>query len=588
MLSVVLLLLSSVTLSSAKDNLLFIIVDDLRAQAGGPFGQSTLTPNLNALSARGVAFTRAYVQVSLCSPSRTSMLTGRRPDRTKLWTIGPYFRDTTRDAHNISTLPQTLKAQGWNASGAGKVWHPGTSSGGEPSWGGGGVGGDDQPYSWSDFVPAGVDSRVVFWECDAWMNSTGQSAASAGVPGGAGCVTSPACVACLQAHNGTDGHAVAVTPCADDCYVDNLVSARAAAALRARAASGEAFAFFAGFKRPHLGFQVPQHAFDLYAPGQPIAADRAPPAGMPPAGWWRNGEMDGLPDVRPFVLPSAPSAPFPGRVNDTAHALLRRAYYASVSWMDSQLGLLLAALDAAGLAETTWVVFVGDHGWSLGEHGNWAKQQLFEHALRVPLVFAPPRGRAGWRTNATVGAADGAFVEALDIYPTIAELLGARAEGLQGRSLAPFLRAPGARAAVANVSGALSQVVRADRPCAPPAAARTPRPARGDSDPPRAPAPPDAPPCLMGLSLRARGYRYTAWLNFSYAGAGALWDELEGEELYDHTVADAVPASAGAPDPGLDYDDASESVNVAADPHYAAVKEQLKAMLRAGFPPLEY
>ena len=194
-----LLLLAS---AQKKPNLLFIIVDDLRAQLGGPFEQSTQTPHLNALAARGVSFTRAYVQVSLCSPSRTSILTGMRPDATKLWTIGPYFRNTTAAAASVVTLPQLLRGSGWPATGAGKVWHPGTSSGGDPNWGTGGVGGDDMPYSWSITGPPGVDPRLLYWECDAWTNSTGQSAASAGIPGGAGCVTSPECLACLIKYNG--------------------------------------------------------------------------------------------------------------------------------------------------------------------------------------------------------------------------------------------------------------------------------------------------------------------------------------------------------------------------------------------------
>jgi len=419
------------------------------------------------------------------------------------------------------------------------------------------------------------------------MNSTGQSARSAGVPGGAGCVTSQACVACLEAHNGTDGNAVTVTPCPDECYVDSMVSTRVAAVLKEKAKSGESFAFFAGFKRPHLGFQVPKHAFDLYAPNQSIAASRQPPLGMPAAGWWRNGEIDGEPDVHPFVLPTHPHTIYPGLINDTAHALLRRAYYAAVSWMDEQLGLILGALDATGLAESTWVVFVGDHGWSLGEHGNWAKQQLFENALRVPLVFAPPRGESGWRTNATVGAADGAFVEALDIYPTLADLLGFQVSGLEGRSLVPFLRQGGGGGGgggpPGNFSFALSQVVRADRPCQPPSSSLTPLPSRESSDPPTAPPTPNAPPCVMGLSVRVNGYRFTQWLNFSYTGQGALWDQVEGEELYDHTKADGGGIAA---DPGLDYDDTSENFNVADDPHFADVKLELLALLKAGFPPL--
>lgn len=567
--------------SASSQNVLFIIVDDLRAQAGA-FGQRTITPNIDRLAARGVTFTRAYVQISLCSPSRTSILTGRRPDSTRLWTIGPYFRNTTSAASSITTLPQLLRAS-MATTGAGKIWHPGTSSGGDSTWGGGSVGGDDMPMSWSIPVPPGVDPRVLFWECDAWTNSTGQSAASAGVAGGAGCVTTPECVACLVAHNGTDEHAVTVTPCSDECYVDNMIATRVSGVLSSAAASGERFAFFAGFKRPHLGFQVPQHAFDLYPANVSIAESRVPPAGMPPSGWWENGETRGQADVHPFVIPNAT---FPGMLNDTVHAYLRRGYYASVSWMDSQLGRVLDALDETGLSNSTWVTFVGDHGWSLGEHGEWAKQQLFENALRVPLIIAPPRGVSGWRTNVTVGP-DEAFVEAIDLFPTIAELLGvAPPSGLEGRSLAPLLRSSNNNLASAppeNFTCSFSQIVRTDRPCTSPSEELTPLPVHGDTDPPRrAPGGATSPDCLMGLTVRTRGWRYTTWLSYSYeeGAVGPRWDDVSGEELYDHTAADDV---SGGVDPGLNYNDPSENVNLAADPAYAAQKATMLHLLKSGY-----
>ena len=567
-------------------NLLFVIVDDLRAQAGA-YGQATLTPAMDALAARGVTFTRAYCAVTVCSPSRTALLTGVRPDANRLWTIGPYFRDTAPQGAAIVTLPQALRARGAAAAGAGKVWHPGVSSGGDPAWGGGAVGGDDGGYSWDYNRSSGVDPRLQFYECDAWMNSTGQSPRSAGIPDGAGCVTSPDCVACLVAQNGTDGHAVTVTTCADACYVDSMIASYATGALAAHAGSGAAAApwsFFMGLKRPHLGFQVPAHAFDLYPADQRIAAHRAPPPGFPPAGWWRNGEMDGLADTKPFV---EPNATFPGMLRDAAHARLRRAYYASVTWMDSQLGRVLAALDDTGLAASTWVVLCGDHGWSLGEHGNWAKQQLWENVARVPLIIAPPRGAAGWRTNATVGAADG-FVGMIDLFPTLAELLdlGAAvpAGQLAGTSLVPHLRAGGR--APPLPAAAFSQIVRGDRNCTPPQAHLTPEPRAGDSDPPAPPAPAGAPPCAMGMSVRTAGWRYTRWTGYDYGQAkanatwGPVWDDVRGEELYSHAADDA----ALDPLAGTDFDD-NELVNLAGNATYAAVKAQLAAQLRAAFPP---
>jgi len=329
-----LLAFAGAAIEAAPPNLLFLVVDDLRTELGGAYGHGGLvsTPNMDRLGSRGVSFTRAYCQYTLCSPSRTAFLTGMQPDRTRLWQIGPYFRNETPNASAIVTLPQALKAAGFNATGAGKVWHPGTSSGGEGRWCGGACGGDDQPYSWSYPVPPGVDPRVLFWECDAAPNTTGVSTRVWGLPGAQGCLTSDACLACLARYNGTTPRSWISTPCADECYVDSLISSHVAATLAekgAAAARGGAapFALFAGFKRPHLGFAVPQWALDAQPPGPPLAALRAPPPGFPPAGWSGNGEITSFPDAGREV---APNATFPGMLKDEAHAPLRRAYYACV------------------------------------------------------------------------------------------------------------------------------------------------------------------------------------------------------------------------------------------------------------------
>jgi hypothetical protein len=282
---------------------------------------------------------------------------------------------------------------------------------------------------------------------------------------------------------------------------------------------------------------------------------------------------------------------------DAAHAPRRRAYYASVSWMDAQVGAILDALDTSGRAGSTWVTFVGDHGWALGEGGNWAKQALFERALRVPLIIAPPRGAAGWRANVTVGAPH--LVEALDLYPTIAELLGvpprAPAGQLGGRSLVPYLREgpPPPPPPPSAPLYAYSQIVRQDarRQCSAPGGGAGGEGAEGDSDPPapRALAA-GAPPCTMGLSVRAHGWRYTAWVNFTYQGRvyGPQWGEVAGEELYNHTAADAADGGGGggggAGDPGLSYDDASEGANLAQLPELRGRKAELLQALKAGFP----
>jgi iduronate 2-sulfatase len=424
-------------------------------------------------------------------------------------------------------------------------------------------------------VPPGVDPRVVFWECDAAPNTTGVSARVWGLPGAQGCVTSDDCVACLERYNATTPRSWVAAPCADACFVDGLVSSRVAADLAGKGAAARSggaapppWALFAGFKRPHLGFAVPQWALDAQPADPPLAALRVPPPGFPPAGWSGNGEISSYPDAGREVLPNAT---FPNMLRDAAHGPLRRAYYAAVRWVDSQIGVVLDALDAAGLAESTWVVLTGDHGWSLGEHGSWAKVTLFETTARVPLIIAPPRGAKGWRTNATVGS--DAFVEHLDVFPTLLDVLGVTegivpAGQLGGASLTPLMREGGA--AAANFSAAFTQVMRGVEP------------GRKCNNNPGGGGGGGAPPCAMGVSIRVPGWRFTQWLGFDYGNgtggaAGPIWGDLRGEELYDHRADDA---GGGAADRNQNFD-ASELVDVAGDPLFAEVKQQLAAKLRA-------
>lgn len=174
-------------------------------------------------------------------------------------------------------------------------------------------------------MPPGIDPRLLFYECDAWTNSTGQSTASAGLS----FVTSAACVACLEAFYATLVRSWATSPSGDDCYVDPLISsyavdqivafgeARRRSMQRAAlsAASPSPFAFFVGFKRPHLGFQVPERFLELYPADVPLAAHRMPADG--PAS--SNGEIRSFHDVPPFV---EPNATFPGRLRDAKHGEL--------------------------------------------------------------------------------------------------------------------------------------------------------------------------------------------------------------------------------------------------------------------------
>jgi iduronate 2-sulfatase len=196
------------------------------------------------------------------------------------------------------------------------------------------------------------------------------------------------------------------------------------------------FALFLGMKRPHLGFFAPQWAYDLY-PNSTVApaANIYPPVGFPSKySWSGNEEMCGMQDVHSLCYTNKTDN-LPGFVPAFKHAELRRAYYASVSYMDRQVGRVLDSLAATGFADTTWVVLFGDHGYDVGEHGSWAKLTLFENAARVPLIIIPPRLDTQFSRNTTSDA----IVELLDIFPTVVDLLGIEVPPgqLQGTSLRP-------------------------------------------------------------------------------------------------------------------------------------------------------
>eukprot|EP00041_Stephanoeca_diplocostata_P033162 m.1087975 g.1087975 ORF g.1087975 m.1087975 type:complete len:725 (+) comp24285_c0_seq20:131-2305(+) len=490
---------------SDQKNVLLIGVDDLRPDIAGPYGQDFVkTPNLDRLAARGTTFLRAYCQVALCSPSRTSLLTGLRPDITKVWTIGPYFRKTMgTHGDSVITLPMAFKRDGYHVTGAGKIFHPGTSSGGSGSEGGG-----DGGYP---FNASGSWSEPYFF-CDQFYNGTLQSPAMQDWPNAraenAGCIQSDKCVDCLTKHNSLGGkHSWRAAPCPANCYPDGAVADEVVRRLGLAAKNLPATNFFigCGFKRPHLGWMAPSMYFDINISDVVIAKHRTPPEGMPTIAFGSNGELCSMDDVqcekRNDGLQFLP---------DARHAEMRRAYYSVVQFMDSQLGRVLDALDSNGLTENTVVILWGDHGYQLGEHGLWCKVTNFELATRVPLIVSIP-GVPGGTTSR-------ALVEHLDIFPTALDAAGlAPLPQLMGRSLVPLVRAPDVGLSQWNAS--YSQITR---------------------------------PGGQGLSMRTDAWRITWWGKFDDVAGRPRFDlEPLGVELYDHRN-----------DSEADFD-AFENVNVA-------------------------
>lgn len=420
-----------------RPNVLVIMADDLNNDLGTYGHLLVKTPNLDRLAARGVRFDRAYNQFPLCSPSRVSLLTGLRPDTTRVHDLQTDFRKVLPD---VVTLPQMFKRNGYFAARVGKIYHYGNP-------GQIGTSGLDDPASWDEFVnPRGIDK-------DEEMQLTN-----------------------LTPTRGL-GSALAyyASPAADEEHTDGKVAAATIALLEKN--QDRPFFIGAGFYRPHCPFIAPRKYFDLYPPDRIPAPASSPESRVPAAAW--------------FTTP-----PHWG-VSEQGQRDTIRAYYASISFLDANVGRVLDALDRLRLTDNTVVVFLSDHGYHLGEQGQWMKQTLFERSARAPMIVAGPGISSKGRASSRV-------VEFLDIYPTLAALAGVTApQGLHGRSLTPLLKNPQAK----WDHPALTQVRRG------PAAST-----------------------YMGYSIRTEKWRYTEWDNGKQGAE--LYNEIDDPHEFNNLAAD--------------------------------------------------
>ena len=378
-----------------RPNVLFIAIDDLRPELGC-YGAPTVTPHLDRLAARGLRFERAYVQQAVCSPSRTSVMTGARPDTTRVWDLVTHFRAALPD---VVTLGQHFQAHGYHSQGMGKIYH----------------GGYDDAPTWS--VPWGTPRAPMYASPRNLELHARQERQPAQRPDtDAGGATS---------RFDTRGPAYEGEDVPDDTFTDGKTARLAVETLRRLAAERKPFFLAVGFAKPHLPLVSPKRYWDLYDPAKiELAPNPFRPAGAP--------EHAILPGNELRAYHGIPAGDIPP---DLARRL-KHGYYAAVSYTDAQVGLLLDELDRSGLAASTIVVVWGDHGWKLGEHNAWCKHTNTEHDTNAPLILAAPgRGSPGTRTRA--------LVEFVDIYPTLCELAGLpRPAHLEGTSAAPLLDDP--------------------------------------------------------------------------------------------------------------------------------------------------
>jgi iduronate 2-sulfatase len=434
--------------SVIKPNILFIAVDDLRPELGCYGRDYIKSPNIDRLAGAGMVFNHAYCQQAVCSPSRSSLLTGTRPDTTKVWDLVTHFRAAIPD---VVTLGQHFKQHGYFVQGMGKIYH----------------GGYDDPPTWS--VPwqtptaikyalpenRALDQRQYEGEPDGNVAPRAKKKAKAGVTPGA------------PASSGLNvrGPAFEGADVPDNTFQDGKVAELAVSMLRELSKKPEPFFLAVGFIKPHLPFVSPKKYWDLYDPTKiQLAPNKFRPKDAPDYAILPGGELrsyHGIPE---------------GSIPDDLARQLKHGYYAAVSYMDAQVGKVLDELDRLGLRKNTIVILWGDHGWKLGEHDAWCKHSNCENDTNAPLIISVPGMKnAGRRTDA--------LVEFVDIYPTLSELAGlALPKHLEGTSFKPLLDEP-------------------NRPWKPAAFSQYPRNAGRSGG-----------GALMGYSMRTDRYRFTVWV----------------------------------------------------------------------------
>lgn len=391
----------SAAFAADRPNILFIAIDDLRPELGCYGSPMVKSPNLDAIAADGLRFDRAYCQEAICSPSRASLLSGLRPDQTGITHNYVQFRDLNPD--NV-TLPQYFMQQGYETVSVGKIFH---RPGDDPqSWSRGPAFGKT-PYKRPRYTFADPKNHELHQRYRKEMYEKYGEASKRGL---------------------ASGPAFERYDVPDHAYIDGWHTEVAIATLKDMVEKDPEKPFFLGlgFKLPHLNWVAPSKYWDLYDPEEiELATQVSGPKG---------GAEIGLHPS--FELRVRANIPKIGPMGDELSRTLLHAYYASVSYVDANIGKMIAALEEVGLRDDTIIIVWGDHGWHLGEMGIWGKATNYEIATRVPLLLSVPGME-------TAGKSTDALVELVDIYPTLCELAGIeKPDHVVGTSFAPLLEDP--------------------------------------------------------------------------------------------------------------------------------------------------
>lgn len=505
---------SARTSQNAKEkmNVLFIAVDDLKPLIHS-FGFSDIkTPHIDALANKSTIFTSAYCQIAVCSPSRASVLTGVYPDITEMYDFSKHIRDVNP---NIVTIPQFFKHNGYRTWGVGKIYDRSSvdSQSDSISW--------TSPYGGTMTYAKGYKQPAFEHyqlpetraKIETFLDSLNLSHTSKfwDVP---------------MARNKL-GFLAPSTECADvpdDAYQDAVYTNLLLEKLSAHKQGDMPFFYGIGFVRPHLPFVAPKKYWDLYDRSKiKLATPQYQPKTIPRIASHNAGELKfGYGDIIPNIAKEDRLL----ILNEDKQRELIHGYYASVSYIDAQIGRITKALKTKGLDKNTIIVIWGDHGFHLGDHNIWCKHSNFEQATRSPLLVYVP--------NITTGTRYEMPTELVDIFPTLCELTGLQApEYLSGKSLVPALTSH--QRSIKDF--AISQYPR-----------RSGKMQKDD---------------VMGYSIRTEQYRYTEWVQNEFNTSKEFNEsDIIARELYDYKT------------------DPDETINLAENPQSAPVVQDMTKKLR--------
>ena len=430
---------SSDSKAAEKPNILFIMVDDLRPDLNCYGNEQIISPNIDKLASEGILFERAYVQQAICMASRASLLTGYHATENRIYSC----RSVKELMPGTETLNRLFENNGYNVSAKGKIYHHKA---------------DHLEQFGEEWLIEGASEKLA----------------------GRGYIT-PEAKAEID-ENGR-GPAWEIADVEDHEYADGYFARWAVEQIEKLKDSDEPFFLAVGFKKPHLPFNAPRKYWNLYD-HQSISLTTQPnyPENVSEYGIHNFGEL------RNYTNTPTGNEPIPDEMART----LIHGYYACVSYIDAQVGLIMNALEKNRLQDNTIVVFLGDHGWKLGDHAMWCKHTNFELDTRVPLIITGPGVKKDQHTRS--------FAEMTDLYATLADMAGLQPpDHIQGMSLVPALQDP--EVSIRDAAFSIWPSYHGDRT--------------------------NEDKVILGYSIRTDEFRYNEWYHLAT-------DSLLDRELYDH------------------------------------------------------